>query len=231
MNLVYCKNAAPGSIIELDEKEFHHLQVLRANQGDRLNIFDGNGNLYEGTLASLTKKSAQVAIATLIRSEPQPVAQLHIAIAPTKNIDRVEWFLEKATEIGIHTITPIICRRSERKELRIDRLKKVMLSAAKQSLHLHMPVLNPAIKLEEFLKKNISGKKFIAYCEEHTVELKSSFEAGESITVLIGPEGDFTPEEVTMAKQAGYKAVSLGKSRLRTETASIMVSAIFAINN
>ena len=156
---------------------------MRVNAGEVLHIFNGSGNLYQGTLAAITKKSAQVAVTTLIKSEPQPLAELHIAIAPTKNIDRVEWFLEKAVEIGIHSITPIICRRSERKELRIDRLEKVMLSAAKQSLHLYLPTINPVIKLEDFLKKNFSGNKFIAYCEEHTVELKNSFIPGESITV------------------------------------------------
>jgi len=164
---------------------------------------------------------------------PVPAAQLHIAIAPTKNIERTEWFIEKATEIGVSTITPVICRRSERRELRIDRLEKVLLSAAKQSLHLHLPILNKVTGLQDFLKanKDSSSKKFIAYCEEHTAHLKNSFHSGESITVLIGPEGDFTEEEVSMAKEYGFIPVSLGESRLRTETAGVVVAAIFAMNN
>lgn len=233
MNLVYCPQAISGSIIELDENEFHHLQVLRVRDGESLNIFDGKGNLYKGTLANMGKKSATVQVSELIRTQAANAAQLHIAIAPTKNIDRTEWFIEKATEIGIQAITPVICRRSERRELRIDRLEKVVLSAAKQSLHLHLPILNKAISLADFLKanKNIESKKFIGYCEEHTRLLKDSFEEGESIIVLIGPEGDFTEEEVTMAKENGFVPVSLGESRLRTETAGIMVSAIFNLKN
>ncbi len=233
MNIVYCPQAAIGSITELDENEFHHLQVLRTHDGESLHIFDGRGNLYQGTLTNMSKRSASVLVSELIKNEPASSAQLHMAIAPTKNIDRTEWFIEKATEIGINTITPVICRRSERRELRIDRLEKVLLSAAKQSLHLHLPKLNNIMSLAEFLKanKDSTSKKFIAYCEEHTSHLKNSFDAAESITVLIGPEGDFTSEEVSMAKECGFLPVSLGDSRLRTETAGVMATAIFAINN
>ena len=233
MNLVYCPQAAIGSVVELDENEFHHLQVLRAQDGEQLNIFDGKGNLYHGTLTNMGKRSASIQVNELIKNQPALSAQLHIAIAPTKNIDRTEWFIEKATEIGVSMITPVICRRSERRELRIDRLDKVLLSAAKQSLHLNLPKLNNVTSLTDFLKanKDSSSKKFIAYCEEHTSLLKNSFQPGESITVLIGPEGDFTEEEVTMAKEYGFIPVSLGESRLRTETAGVMVSAIFRIKN
>jgi 16S rRNA (uracil1498-N3)-methyltransferase len=233
MNIVYCPQAAIGSVVELDENEFHHLQVLRAQDGEQLNIFDGKGNLYHGMLTNMGKRSASIQVSELIKNQPASSAQIHIAIAPTKNIDRTEWFIEKATEIGVNTITPVICRRSERRELRIDRLDKVLLSAAKQSLHLNLPKLNNVASLAEFLKtnKDSSSKKFIAYCEEHTALLKNSFQPGESITVLIGPEGDFTEEEVTLAKEYGFIPVSLGESRLRTETAGVMVSAIFRINN
>lgn len=233
MNLVYCPQAAIGSVIELDENEFHHLQVLRMAVGQDLNIFDGKGNLYQGKLVTMGKRSATVLMSELIKSKPVPSAQLHIAIAPTKNIERTEWFIEKATEIGINTITPVICRRSERRELRIDRLEKVLLSAAKQSLHLHLPVLNNVTSLQDFLKanKDSGAKKFIAYCEEHTAHLKNSFQSGDSITMLIGPEGDFIEEEVSMAKEYGFAPISLGGSRLRTETAGVMVSAIYAMNN
>ena len=229
MNLVYSPQAASGSIVELDENEFHHLQVLRVREGESLNIFDGNGNLFEGRLATMSKKSATVQILHMVKNEAKPSSQLHIAIAPTKNIDRMEWFIEKATEIGVNVITPLICRRSERRELRIDRLEKVLLSAAKQSLHLHLAKLNAVVNLQTFLKanKDTDSKKFIAYCEEHTLHLRDSFAAGENITVLIGPEGDFTEEEVAMAKESGFIPVSLGASRLRTETAGVIVSAIF----
>jgi 16S rRNA (uracil1498-N3)-methyltransferase len=233
MNLVYSPQASTGSMVELDENEFHHIQVLRMRSGDEVHAFDGKGNLYKGILAAISKKTATVSVGERIRQEPLPTAQLHIAIAPTKNIDRTEWFAEKATEIGIHAISPVICNRSERREIRIDRLEKVVLSAAKQSLHLHLPRVNASGSFKEFVKavKDDKALKFIAYCEEKTTHLKDSFKTGESIVVLIGPEGDFTEEEVVLAKEAGFTPVSLGESRLRTETAGVMVSAIYNMKN
>ena len=233
MNLVYCPTALNGGIVALDDNEFHHIQVLRMRSGDALNIFDGKGSLYSGTLMSVEKRSATVKIDQLVRHEETQAGQLHIALAPTKNIDRTEWFTEKSTEIGISKITPVICRRSERRELRQDRLEKVALSATKQSLHLYIPRINEHTALKDFLK-SVAGdksKKFIAYCEEKSVHIKDVFSPGESIIVLIGPEGDFTEEEVGMARDAGFMPVSLGESRLRTETAGMMVSAIFNIKN
>lgn len=231
MNLVYSPNALRGNIIELDENEFHHIQVLRMRDGDDVNVFDGQGHLFHGKLAGISKKNASVSVGELAKQEPEPKSKLHIAIAPTKNIDRLEWFLEKSTEIGVHTISPIICRRSERREVRLDRLQKVVLSAAKQSLHLYLPRVEEATSFEKFLKSvsDSKARKFIAYCEEKTRHLKDSFASGEDIIVLIGPEGDFTEEEVEMAKTAGFTAVSLGESRLRTETAGVMVSATFGL--
>jgi 16S rRNA (uracil1498-N3)-methyltransferase len=232
MNLVYSPLASSGTIIELDENEFHHIQVLRMGTATELHVFDGKGNLYKAALSSITKKTATVNIGEAIRQDQKQGARLHIAIAPTKNIDRMEWFAEKATEIGIDTITPVICRRSERKEVRKDRLEKVVLSAAKQSLHLYLPLVNETLSFKDFLK-SISAdksKKFIGYCEEKSTHIKDHFAKGESIIVLIGPEGDFTEEEVSMAKEAGFTPISLGESRLRTETAGVMVSAIFNLN-
>ena len=229
MNLIYSPQASVGAIIVPDENEFHHLQVLRAREGEALQVFDGLGNLYLATIANMAKRFVTIQIKELIKNEPLPISQLHIAIAPTKNIERTEWFIEKATEIGIHSITPIICQRSERRELRIDRLEKVLLSAAKQSLHLHLPKLNNAVPFKEFIKstKDKENKKFIAFCEEKTMHLKDAFQPNQSILILIGPEGDFSSDEVLIAKNAGYETISLGESRLRTETAGIMASAIF----
>jgi 16S rRNA (uracil1498-N3)-methyltransferase len=213
---------------EPDENEFHHLQVLRVREGESVYVFDGAGHLYLGKVVIMAKRSASIQITELVRSQPMPQANLHIAIAPTKNIERTEWFVEKATEIGIQTITPIICQRSERRELRLDRLEKVILSAAKQSLHLHLPKLNNTASFKDFLKTNDSGKtKFVAYCEEKTKHLKNCIRPAEDILVMIGPEGDFTNEEIALAKSSGFETISLGESRLRTETAAVMVSAIF----
>ncbi|MCW3126030.1 MAG: Ribosomal small subunit methyltransferase [Bacteroidetes bacterium] len=233
MNLVYSPQAVSGSLLELDENEYHHKQVLRMRDGDPDHEYDGRGHLYKGTLVGISKKTASISVGELLKKEAEPTAQLQIAIAPTKNIDRTEWFAEKSTEIGIQTIIPIICRRSERREIRVDRLQKVVLSAAKQSLHLHLPAVNESTTLEKFLKLTATGKskKFIAYCEEKTIHLRDSFKSGESIIVLIGPEGDFTDEEVSMAKGAGFIPVSLGESRLRTETAGVMVAATFSLKN
>ena len=227
MNLVYCKEAKLGTNCELDENEHHHLQVLRAAIGASLNVFDGRGNLYHGSIMSSTKKLTTIQINELLKSESTPPCSLHIAIAPTKNIDRMEWFIEKATELGIQSITPIICQRSERRELRRDRLEKVALSATKQSLHLHVPMVNDAISFKAFLNTKQNAKKYIAFCEERTTHLKNLIQPHESAVVLIGPEGDFTTEEVLAAKDCGYIPVSLGSSRLRTETAGLMVSTIY----
>lgn len=233
MNLVYTPHASPGAITELDDNESHHLQVLRMKVGEDLQAFDGVGGLYTATVHSMTKKGAIIAIGDLLRRDPAPAARLHIAIAPTKNMERLEWFVEKATEIGVHQITPIICRRSERRELRVDRLEKVALSAAKQSLHLHLPVIHEPVALDRFVKGVLAdaAHKFIGYCEEHTHHLRDRFQAGESIIVMIGPEGDFTGEEIAAARLAGFMPVSLGTSRLRTETAGVMSAAIFDLKN
>lgn len=233
MNLVYTPQAASGSTLQLDENEAHHIHVLRMRIGDDIHAFDGMGGLYQATVHSLSKKGAFISIGDLVRREPAPAAHLHIAIAPTKNMDRLEWFVEKATEIGVQQITPLICRRSERREIRIDRLDKMALSAAKQSLHLHLPVIHEPIALDKFLKVTPAdiSQKFIGYCEEHTRHLRDCFAAGESIIVMIGPEGDFTGEEIGAARLAGFIPVSLGTSRLRTETAGVMTTAIFELKN
>ena len=231
MNIVYCPLVTLGANCELDDNEHHHLQVLRVGVGNAIHIFNGKGYLYQGVVSSTSKKKTYIQVDQLLRAEAVPTAGLHIAIAPTKNIERLEWFIEKATEIGIQAITPIICQRSERREVRKDRLEKVVLSAAKQSLHLHLPVVNEAVSFKEFLKVKTSNpiQKFIAYCEERTQHLKTLIASTQSIIVLVGPEGDFTIEEVTAAKESGYMPVGLGESRLRTETAGLMVAAIYQL--
>ena len=153
---------------------------------------------------------------------------MHIAIAPTKNMDRYEWFLEKACEIGIDEITPIICSRSERKVLKTERCNRILLSAMKQSLKFHLPKLNETIALKDFLKQDFEGNKYIAHCEEgNKTELRTEIKEQRAL-ILIGPEGDFSPAEIEMALKNQYKAVSLGTSRLRTETAGII--AVHTIN-
>ncbi len=157
--------------------------------------------------------------------------RLHMAVAPTKNIARFEWFLEKATEIGIDEITPLICEHSERVNIRIDRLQKIILSAAKQSLKTYLPVLNEPMKFDDFIRLNLPALRFVAYVEEHqTLHLKAAYQTG-NCTVLIGPEGDFSKREMEAAFQNGFVPVSLGPSRLRTETAAIVACHTINIAN
>ena len=221
MQLFYLEN--PKKEISLSAEESKHaIKVMRKKEGDMLNFTDGKGNLFitEITIADSRKTSVRI-----VESEQKPKQHnyhLHIAIAPTKNMDRFEWFLEKATEIGIDEITPIICSRSERKVLKTERCNRIMLSSIKQSLKFHLPKLNEAIALKEFLKQDFNGNKYIAHCEKtEKVALKDA-ELKENTLILIGPEGDFFFSEIERALQNTFKAVSLGTSRLRTETAGIV---------
>ncbi|MFN8278494.1 MAG: RsmE family RNA methyltransferase [Chitinophagales bacterium] len=225
MQLFYTPHAASGAIVALEEQEAHHAQVVRLQSGDAIHLMDGKGKLYVGRLVELTRKTASVQIGDCIQSASEP-SSLHIAIAPTKNIDRMEWFCEKVTELGVAAIYPIICQRSERKELRNERLEKVILSAAKQSQSLFLPKLFPAQTFRQILTMPFEGTRCIAECAQPHVEFSSLVKAGQPHLIMIGPEGDFTPEETSLALTAGFQAVSLGASRLRTETAGIYAAAI-----
>ena len=222
MHIFYTTNIQGNTGI-LDETESHHcIKVLRLKPGDRINMVDGKGGFFEGVIAIPDSRACSVEIVKSDFEHGMRNYHLHIAIAPTKNIDRFEWFLEKATEIGIDEISPIICQRSERKVLREDRLEKVISSAMKQSLKAYHPVLHPAVSFTKFIEKQKEGNKLIAHCiEEEKLDLLRFKPQGSRFTLLIGPEGDFSPEEVKQAIIKGFIAVSLGKSRLRTETAGI----------
>ena len=213
------------NIFSFDKNESRHIiKVLRKKEGDQLYITNGKGILFNSEIISANEKKCVIQIIST-ESQPKPwTYHLHIAIAPTKMNDRYEWFLEKATEIGIDEITPIICENSERKEIKMDRYNKVIISAMKQSLKFQLPVLNEPIKFSNFVRKNFKGSKLIAHCEEtdkQTLKLESV--SSDSITVLIGPEGDFSTKEINAALQHKFIPLSLGKSRLRTETAGIVV--------
>ena len=227
MQLFYLEN--PENEIFLSTQESKHAtKVLRKKEGDILNFTDGKGNFYKAEITLADSRKCRLQIVSSEQKEKQHNYHLHIAIAPTKNMDRFEWFLEKATEIGIDEITPIICSRSERKVIKTERCNKILLSAMKQSLKFHLPKLNEAISLTDFLKSNLDGAKYIAHCEKSDkLELKNE-KLEEKTLILIGPEGDFSPPEIEMALQNNLKAVSLGTSRLRTETAGIV--AVHTIN-
>ena len=208
----------------LQEAEARHcVQVLRMKVGDAVQFVDGNGNWYTGQLATLHKRECRIAISERKAQAPASKVDLHLAVAPTKNIDRFEWFLEKSTEIGISSVTPLLCQRSERKKLRPERLERVLIAAMKQSLKAHLPILNPLQKLVDFLPKVSSEQKLIAHCNPGEKKLlKDIYTAGKNVCILIGPEGDFTEEEVELARQNGFEAISLGEARLRTETAAMV---------
>ncbi|MGM0933100.1 MAG: 16S rRNA (uracil(1498)-N(3))-methyltransferase [Bacteroidota bacterium] len=216
----------------LRDESKHIVKVLRKNVGDVLEVTNGRGSLFT---VKITDANPNRCRATIIASEKEKPAswQLHLAVAPTKMNDRYEWFLEKATEIGMHEVTPVICDHSERKHVKLNRFERVLQSAMKQSLHYSLPRLNEAESLKDFLKKDFSGQKFIAHCEEgmQRFQLKDKIKPSAEATILIGPEGDFSSEEIQLALQHGWQPVSLGNSRLRTETAAIVACHTVALTN
>ncbi|MBC7440549.1 MAG: 16S rRNA (uracil(1498)-N(3))-methyltransferase [Flavobacterium sp.] len=216
------------------EESKHIVKVNRKQSGDILLVTNGLGILFttEITLASDSKCTVKVINKKV---EPKLNYQLHLAVAPTKMNERFEWFLEKATEIGISEITPIICDHSERKVINKERFEKIILSAMKQSNQYYLPKLNDAISFSDFISKSNNDTKFVAHCEEENNKksLNNTLKPNENVTILIGPEGDFSEKEITLALQKKYIPVSLGKTRLRTETAAIVAchSAAFVNEN
>lgn len=199
--------------------------------GETLHVTDGAGNLYEGQILAQDIKSCPVLLTSVTPNFGKRPFRLQMGVAPTKNIARFEWFLEKATEIGIDEITPLICEHSERVQIRIDRMQKIILSAAKQSIKTYLPVLREPMKFDDFIRLNHPASRFVAYVEEHQpLHLKTAYQNGDC-TVLIGPEGDFSSKEMDSAIQLGFNPVSLGPSRLRTETAAIVACHIINIVN
>lgn len=218
---------------ELPEEEAQHCtRVLRLTAGDEITLTDGKGNFYRATISAATNKRCMVTIEEIIYQEPLWPGHLHIAMAPTKNMDRNEWFAEKATEIGFNELTFLNCRFSERKVIKTERIEKILISAIKQSLKARLPRLNEMTDFDTFIKKEFNGQKFIAHCYEGEKPLlKDVLQRGEDALVLIGPEGDFSEEEVKKATDRGFIAISLGKSRLRTETAALVACHTLSLTN
>jgi len=211
-----------------EEESQHCVQVLRASVGDRVQITDGCGMLYEAEIVNPHRKHCEVKIISEQKPEPLHKGWVHIAIAPTKNIDRLEWMIEKCTEMGVDEITPILCRYSERKTVNNERLQRIMVAAAKQSLKVTYPLVHGLTRFEDLINADTATDKLIAHCEggyeanEDKWALKNRLTRGNSVTILIGPEGDFSVEEIELAKAKGYLPISLGKARLRTETAGLV---------
>ncbi len=232
MQLFYSEHITPQNntyTFPKDESK-HIVRVLRKKEGDVLHITDGKGNLFTTQITLASNYNCTVVILktqTFLKHD----YYLHIAIAPTKNNDRLEWFLEKATEIGIDEITPIICDHSERKKIKHERLAKIVQSAMKQSLQYHLPKLNEAISLKEFINQTRYGNLYIAHCEDgkDKVAFRSKIQPQQKQTVLIGPEGDFSLSEIKTALQKNYQPIGLGNTRLRTETAGIVACHTVAL--
>lgn len=213
------------------EESKHIVRVLRKKQGDTIHITNGKGYLFEGTLINENPNKCTITITGQHYREPLPY-YLHMAVSPTKLNDRFEWFLEKATEIGVSEITPILCDHSERKTIKWERYQKIVQSALKQSLQYHLPILNELTVYKDFMTREASqdSLKYIAHCEEGSkTTLRSSGAATPRYTILIGPEGDFSHNEIQIAVQNGYKPITLGSNRLRTETAAILACAHIAL--
>ncbi|MEJ2163653.1 MAG: 16S rRNA (uracil(1498)-N(3))-methyltransferase [Robiginitalea sp.] len=204
------------------EESKHIVKVLRKKEGDSLRITNGRGFLFMAQITIADPKRCQGKIIEARKSIPARYS-LHLAVAPTKRLERFQWFLEKATEIGIGEITPILCKRSERHKVSRERLERVMQEAMKQSLRTFLPKLNAPLPYETFLKEKHPSLRFIAHCEEdEKLDLKRRVAPDNDVLILIGPEGDFTREEIGMAYEGGFLPVSLGESRLRTETAALV---------
>ena len=215
-----------------DEESAHAIRVLRLAVGSKLEITDGCGNLYLTEVASIAGKHCYVQPVEPVTRPKNWNGSFHLAIAPTKNMDRIEWLAEKATEVGLDSITFLNCRFSERKVIKTDRVERIVVSAMKQSLKYCKPVVGEMTSFKDFVMTERPGAKFIAHCyDSERVLLKDVLPIDEDVTLLVGPEGDFSPEEVDMAIEAGYRPVSLGSSRLRTETAGLVGCHTFMLKN
>jgi len=213
------------------EESKHIVKVLRKSVDQTLLITNGKGWLFTAQITIAAIKNCVVRIIDK-QLQAKKNYKLHLAVAPTKMNDRYEWFLEKATEIGIDSITPIICEHSERKVIKPERFEKIIQSATKQSLNCYIPKLNQAISFKEYIKQDFSGNLFIAHCEETDKKsLKSQLQPNQEITILIGPEGDFSVKEIELALQNHFIPVTLGETRLRTETAAIVACHSVAYTN
>lgn len=230
MHIFYTPDITQNTYTLNEEESKHCVRVLRLTVGSVVNLVDGNGGFYTAEITSDNPKKVSLAILNVEKEFHKRNHYLHIAVAPTKNIDRIEWFLEKATELGIDEITPIITDRSERRVVKEDRLNKVITSAVKQSIKAYHPKLNDAVSFNDFLKEPFDGEQLIAHCIDNGEKqyISKLVTPHQKYLILIGPEGDFTPEEVNLALNKGFKALTLGDNRLRTETAALAVC--FEIN-
>lgn len=231
MHLFHCPELPPRSsvrttlgpeLITLPEEEAHHAaNVLRLVVGSNVGLLNGQGLSVQATLVEVSKKRVVAEVITREQHPPERQSTIHLAVAPTKQIDRYEWFVEKAVEIGVDRITPLITHHSERTKLRLDRLQRVAVSAMKQSQRKWLPRIDEPMKLAVLLKEHLPAQRYFGWCEGEHRSLMSCYVGSEDVLLLIGPEGDFSPEEAVTLRATEFSAISIGKARLRTETAAL----------
>ncbi len=236
MHRFYCPDIA--DTLTLGEEDSKHcVKVLRMGEGDTIEVVDGNGTLYTCRITMAHPKRCAVEVTERMQQPPHWGHRIVLGVAPTKNLDRIEWLVEKCVEMGVDRIIPLRCHNSERTVLKTERLKKIMVSAMKQSLKATLPLLDEMTPVAQVLAEPFEGTRCIAYCDEQLprgqrLTLTGIYRPGQDVMVLIGPEGDFSPEEVQAARDAGFMPVTLGESRLRTETAGMMaVAAIHTLDS
>ena len=231
MHLFYNSHIQGDNFVLEEQESKHAIRVLRLVSGDQVILVDGRGNWYEATIVDDHPKRCSLQILNHT-TDYQPLNYgLHMAVAPTKNLDRFEWFLEKATEIGVSEITPLICARSERRQVKMDRLEKILVSAMKQSLKAFKPVLHEPLSMADFLQKDHQGTLGIAHCYPQERRGIQELELSGRYTMMVGPEGDFTEEEESAALAEAYLPFHLGDSRLRTETAAVYITAAISFSH
>jgi 16S rRNA (uracil1498-N3)-methyltransferase len=233
MQIFYAPDIS-GNEYTLDENESRHcIRVLRMKSGTQVRVIDGKGNLFDAVIVNPDPKKCSLAVTGVIRDFEKRNYRLHIAISPLKNYERFEWFIEKSVEIGVDEITPLICSNTEKPGIKRERINNLIISAMKQSLKSTLTILNEACRFNDFITSSHAGSRMIAHCnnELHKSKIGEIYSKGNDAVLLIGPEGDFSNEEILSANSAGYLSVHLGPSRLRTETAGIAAChSIYYIN-
>jgi 16S rRNA (uracil1498-N3)-methyltransferase len=232
MNIFYQARLTAGEGFLTEEESIHAVRVLRLKEGDPVVLVDGRGMWAEAEISAPDSRKCKVKILRTLEEFGKRSYSLHLAVAPTKNHDRIEWLIEKATEIGLDTFTPLICQFSERRHIQINRLEKIAVAAMKQSVKAYLPEIHEMAVFTTFATAPFLGKKFIAHCSEgNKTHLKNLVPKNEQVMILIGPEGDFSDAEIALALQNGFREVTLGQSRLRTETAALAACHIVALAN
>lgn len=224
MHLFYCPSLLADTV-ELPEEEAHHAaHVLRLRAGDRIGLLDGRGTRADAQVLEVSKRGCSATVLHRTVTAVDPAAGIQLAVAPTKQMERYEWFLEKATEIGVGRITPLLTARTERTRLRADRMERVLVSAMKQSQRTWLPVLDAPMTVEQLAGRTVE-QRFFGWCEGEREEFTTAYDRTRKALVVIGPEGDLTPEEARLFRANGFRAVGLGEARLRTETAAVTACA------